>query len=143
MTKEQRREYDKAYYKANRDKILSQKIAYQEVNSQRIAERRKSYYRANSKEILSKDKLKRESLKDSFYTLYYLREEHYVGVTNQPKLRLKNHKKSGKHTIDYEAITTFNTKREALDAERHLHSIGYNGGNPRNFKNNYEKAFLN
>ena len=118
MTKEQRREYDKAYNIANRDKIAAKVKRHYESNKEKIADRRKAYY------------------KDDFYTLYYLKEEHYIGQTNQPKLRINNHRVKGKHVLDYEAVATFNTKREALDAERYLHSIGYNGGNPRNFKNN-------
>ena len=70
-----------------------------------------------------------KTLKDSFYTLYYLKEEHYIGTTNQPKLRLYTHKRDGNHTLDYEVVSTFDSKRDALDAEAYMHSIGYNGRN--------------
>lgn len=88
----------------------------------------KEYYEANKEEILAQRKKYRNSLKDDFYTLYYLKEDHYVGVTNQLKGRMYNHKNKGKHVLDYEVIATFKTKREALDAERYMQdSLSYLG----------------
>tara|TARA_R110000822_G_C14905788_1_gene449563 strand:- start:54 stop:377 length:324 start_codon:yes stop_codon:yes gene_type:complete len=106
MTKEERKVYGRNRYIAN-----------------------KSIFKLQAKE-------RRESLRQDFYTLYYLKEENYIGVTNQPKLRLGQHKRNKRHVLDYEAVSTFKTKEEALNAERYMHSIGYNGGS-RYFFNNF------
>jgi len=96
-------------------------------------ERKKAYdasrYHLIKEEKNAYNKAYAKTLKDNFYTLYYLKEEHYIGTTNQPNLRLNTHKRDGNHTLDYEAVSTFDTKREALDAEAYMHSIGYNGRN--------------
>ena len=89
-------------------------------------------------EIKAKNKQRKAHYKrtktNSFYTLYYLPEEHYVGMSQQPKIRLQNHKSAGKHVLDYEVIGTFKNKRECLTAEHYMHSIGYNGTNPAKIK---------
>ena len=108
--KEKKRLYAVAYNLANKDKA-------------------RAYYLKNRERILASKKRFRKSLVDGFYTMYYLKEEHYVGVTNQPKTRIPRHKVNGKHTLDYEVIATFKTKLEALNAEKYMHSIGYNGIN--------------
>jgi len=107
MTKEDKREYDKKRYLNNKSSIKSRVKKYG------------------------------ESLKEDFYTLYYLKEEHYIGITNQPILRLSAHKSKGRHVLDYEVITTIANKKEALIIEKQLHSIGYNGGSRYFFDNFY------
>ena len=99
------------------------------MNAYRIAnlEKLKKYSREQGKDYRTRNT-------NEFYTLYYLKEEHYVGVTKRPKLRIKDHKKKNKHVLDFETIATFNTKREALNAEAYMHSLGYVGGNPFIFK---------
>ena len=108
MTKEETADIKKRWYEANRALIL---------------EKKREYYKANKDKRLAY----KATLKDDFYTLYYLKEEHYIGVTNQSRFRLLNHKKNGKHILDYEVISLFKTKKEALAVERYMHSIGYNG----------------
>ena len=98
----------KRYYEANKEKIK----AYREVNKEKIKAYRKEYY---------------ESLINDFYTMYYIPQHHYIGITNQPITRLRNHSTVGRITTDWEVVSTFKTKREALDAEKYMHSIGYCG----------------
>jgi predicted GIY-YIG superfamily endonuclease len=114
---EKRREYMRAYNKANRV---------------RIAATHKAYYEANKDKVDAKSKEYASQYKDDFYTLYYLKEEHYIGITNQPKIRMYTHKSNGKYVLDYEVVSTFKTKREALDAESIFHDIlKYRGSNKR------------
>tara|TARA_R110002049_G_scaffold213318_1_gene384685 strand:+ start:234 stop:605 length:372 start_codon:yes stop_codon:yes gene_type:complete len=112
MTTEDRNAKARAYYKVNKEKVLA---------------RQKTYYQSNKESHNATKNKWRQSLKDKFYTLYYLTEHHYVGVTNQPRIRMVKHRVLGRITRNYEVIATFKTKREALDAEKHLHSIGYEG----------------
>ena len=67
------------------------------------------------------------SMKDDFYSLYYLPEEHYIGVSNQPKIRMYNHKYRKRHVLNYEIVCVFKTREEAVAVESYMHSIGYNG----------------
>ena len=87
---------------------------------------RNEHNRANRCPV--KAKQWRESQKDSFYTLYYLPREHYVGVTNYPSKRMTNHRCNGKDTEGYRSLYTFKTKREALDLELKFHKeLGFRG----------------
>ena len=47
MTKEEKRERNKRYYQANREKILAQAATYREANNEKIAEYRKKHYEKN------------------------------------------------------------------------------------------------
>mgnify|MGYP003626692158 CR=1 FL=1 len=109
------------------DKQIKRRLRYlKNKDTQKV--KVKEYYEANKESILSQSKKYRSSLKDNFYSLYYLTEDHYVGVTNQLKNRMYNHKNKGKHVLDYEVIATFETKREALNAERYMQdSLSYLG----------------
>ena len=67
--------------------------------------------------------------KKEYYTLYYIPSENYIGISFQPSIRMYAHKYSNRDTTNWVTIKTFKTKREALDAERFYHSIGYEGAN--------------
>ena len=71
----------------------------------------------------------KESLKDGFYTVYYLKEDHYVGQTNCLPVRLEKHKRNGRHILDAEVLARFETRTEALAFESRLHDMGYHGRN--------------
>ena len=119
MTKEEKKKiYLKAYREANREKARQYAREYSKKNGKDLAAK---------KSIYGKEYRARHT--NDFYTLYYLKEEHYVGITKRPKLRIKDHKKKNRHVLDFEIISTFKSKREALDVERLLHNLGYNGCN--------------
>ena len=88
-------------------------------------------WRANNPDkVAAMSARKRAKKKTTFYSLYYLPEMHYIGVTNQLQVRMWNHNCLGRITEGYEVICTFETKREALDAERFIQdTYGYNGKN--------------
>tara|TARA_R110002072_G_scaffold301120_1_gene480063 strand:+ start:488 stop:937 length:450 start_codon:yes stop_codon:yes gene_type:complete len=145
MTKEEKRAYSKAHYIANREAyinrakkrresqpeaVAAQQKAYREANKDKVAARKKAYYNANQEKIRARVKAQRATLVDDFYTMYYIPQHHYIGVTNQPKRRLSAHREVGKDTEGWEVVYTFKTKREALDMERKFHDVlGYNGKN--------------
>tara|TARA_R110002012_G_scaffold14698_2_gene60146 strand:- start:2074 stop:2469 length:396 start_codon:yes stop_codon:yes gene_type:complete len=130
MTK---KEYDKKRYLENREKERAQKKSYYLKNKEKIDDKQRLYKLANLDKVKAKEKKYSESMKDGLYTLYYLREEHYIGVTNSVKSRMSSHKSLGKHIEDLEVLYKYNTRREALDAEKLMHSIGYSGVN-KNYK---------
>ena len=72
---EKKKAYDKAYFKANKDKILAQnkawyeankneKKAYYEANKDKIKARKKAYFKANKDKILAQQKEYYEASKD-------------------------------------------------------------------------------
>ena len=123
-----RKEYARKYYQANKEKIGAQKKARREANREQYLLGTKAYYQAN------KEKAKKEYLSniDSMYTVYYLLEEHYVGMTKSLKYRLNQHKnKNNRHVEDVEVIGKYKTKAEATRVEAALHSMGYLGRHPQ------------
>lgn len=68
----------------------------------------------------------RESKKDGLTYVYYLPEEHYVGITNHVDSRMREHKKI-RITDNYEIIAKFERRVDAHWFETMLHQRGYNG----------------
>ena len=79
QTKEEKAAYSRAYYAANREKILAEREAnreanreekaayhraYQEANKEKLAEQRKAYYEANKEKLLAYQKAYREANKE-------------------------------------------------------------------------------
>tara|TARA_R110000782_G_C14615219_1_gene392585 strand:+ start:123 stop:494 length:372 start_codon:yes stop_codon:yes gene_type:complete len=104
---------------------------YKADNKERLSAYKKGWAKANKDKIAAQNKRYSDSLKNDFFTLYYLPRHNYIGVSNQPLSRMKMHKKLEKDISNWVTIKTFKTKREALDAEKFYHSIGYKGANPR------------
>lgn len=61
------------------------------------------------------------------YVVYYLPEHHYVGMTNNLKKRVIDHKKKGKIVEGIEVVGTYETAVEAHYVETSLHLMGYEG----------------
>ena len=121
LTDEEKRfrkaEISRKYRAANREVLLAKKKEYRENNKEMIANSKKAYH---------------ESCKDGLFTVYYLKEDHYVGYTANLKQRLSKHRYGhGRHILDVEVLAKFNTKEEALSYESKLHSMGYLGLNIR------------
>ena len=82
------------------------------------------------------DSKRKRRVRDGFYSVYYLPEHHYIGMTNCVKNRMQEHRrKNGKFTIDYEIVGTYNTAVEAHLTETALHCMGYKGFNYKGSKN--------
>ena len=88
----------------------------------------KLWRQRNKDKVAAMDARKKAKLKTKHYSLYYMPEEHYIGVTNQLTIRMVNHRCKNKITEGYEVISTFSNKKEALKVEKLYHSIGYIGG---------------
>ena len=148
--KERKAAYNKAWYQENKAKKLAKNKAwrdankersavnakaYREVNKEEIRVKAQAYYKANKEKIDAYNNSKRISTADGLYTVYYLPKENYVGMTSNLSWRLRGHKNRNNRKVeDVEIFGKYETKREALDAERELHSLGYAGANPTHLK---------
>ena len=66
--------------------------------------------------------------KDGYHYVYYLPEEHYVGVTDNVKYRMYSHKSNfSRYTKDVEIVYRHTCRKEAELVESKLHSMGYQG----------------
>lgn len=64
------------------------------------------------------------------YALYYIPEEHYIGITNNVYTRMNKHKHLGKIIDGWEVIQCYDNPIEAHFHETLFHLIGYNGYRP-------------
>lgn len=61
------------------------------------------------------------------YTVYYLPEEHYVGMTKDLLERMRDHTKKGKIVDGYEIVGQYLNPKIAHLLETQLHYRGYHG----------------
>ena len=123
MTEEERKEYrrkhNRRYRLAHKEKIA----ANREANREKQA----AYREANK----DKQVAYMEAKKDGLYTVYYLKEDHYAGMTTNLTYRLYQHKNVyNRHIEDVEVIGRYQTKEGAARVEAALHSMGYLGRHP-------------
>ena len=64
------------------------------------------------------------------YGVYYLPEEHYVGMSVNIPNRMLKHKHLGRSTAGWELLCSFENPIEAHLMETRLHLMGYNGYRP-------------
>ena len=65
---------------------------------------------------------------DGYTYVYYLPEEHYVGVTTSPVKRMNQHRNSQNHIVDgWEIIARFERRVDAHYLEIMFHMRGYQG----------------
>ena len=86
-------------------------------------------YMKNNKERVAKIKKKYNKTKKlDHYLVYYLPEENYCGVTNNPHFRMSKHKTDGNDTNNWRVLATAKTRQEALTIENKYHTeLGMNG----------------
>jgi hypothetical protein len=125
MTKEEKRLKRNANAKKyNANKTKEQKEA------QKIY--RAKWNKANKDKIAAQNKRYSDKVKERepYYTVYYLKEDNYVGQTAGLSKRLAVHKyEAGRHVLDVEVLGKFETREEAKFFEAKLHDMGYAGKN--------------
>lgn len=71
------------------------------------------------------------------FSVYYLPEEHYVGMTNNLNRRLSHHKHTGKIIDNFEIVCYFKRQVDAHLYETWLHAMGYHGFFVGHYNENY------
>ena len=103
-----------------------------------------TYLRSYCKECGRKQRRDwRDSKKDGEWYVYYLPEEHYVGVTSLIEDRIKVHQRQGNIIDGYEIIAKYNHPALALMVEALFHYCDYNGCalNKKNGKKNATRQY--
>jgi hypothetical protein len=85
--KECRKEYKKAYYEQNREKIKERKKAYRKQNAEKIKERMKAYYEQNAEKIKKYGKAWREQNAEKI-------KERHKAYREQNREKIKERKKA-------------------------------------------------
>lgn len=100
-----------------------------------------SEWRANNKEkVASKRSKNRENIRrrqrerreDGFYTVYYLPNEHYVGMTDGFDQRIYHHNYAGKNVEGCIVLRTFDNAFDAHIYETQWHKMGARGCHLKN-----------
>ena len=121
-------DYQREYQIKHKDKLNAVSKEYYKNNKEAQIETQKKWKENNKEHLESYQENYYKSLKDGLFTVYYLKEEHYIGQTNSIQLRMNSHKCNHKrHVLDVEILGKFETRKEALAFEAKLHLMGYNG----------------
>jgi hypothetical protein len=99
MTKEELKEYHKAYYQANKEKNK----AYREANRDKIAEKKKAYYQANKEKLKEKRKGYYEANRDKIteYCKAYYEANRDKLLENNKAYRKENRDKLAEYNKEY------------------------------------------
>ena len=95
--KEYMKDYSAKYYEANKEQKKELSAKWRVENKERVRAYSKEYRQANKHKP----------------TVYYIPEEHYVGITENLYERIQKHKSLGKNIEGYRILKEFNTRQEA------------------------------
>lgn len=101
---------------------------YRDKSNERRNKTTTMYYKSTCK-VCTVEALElwRLSKKDGHHSVYYLPEEHYVGMTDCMYSRMRAHGRDGKITEGYEVMATFERSVDAHWFETMCHQRGYRG----------------
>ena len=116
MTRETKNEYHRKWYQNNKEKVKQKKLAHYHQNKDEINARR-----------TERRKQKKAERMDGYTYVYYLPEEHYIGITGDLKERMADHRKT-KITDGMVVVARFERRVDARWFESMFHQRGYNGG---------------
>ena len=115
----------KQWYQANKERLIQKAKQYYIDNKDKCLERVKQ--RGNDKEYI-RQWMKSHQL--NYHVVYLLPDHNYVGVTNNPYVRMSVHKCEENRTTDnWVELARYIDRQEALVHEARLHSEGYEGAN--------------
>jgi hypothetical protein len=73
--------------------------------------------------------------KDGYHYVYHIADTNYVGITCNPYIRKNNHTFMGRDLnkgTGFQILSRHTFRKEALQVESYLHSLGFNGGGNNN-----------
>lgn len=121
-----KKEYDRAYYRANKEIIDA---------------RAKKRYQANREELIEKQ-LIRHRAQNLHCTIVYVIPNYdglgndYVGITKNLNNRLAKHRSLGKLNVDkWDILDVEYDRAKARELEREFHLNGYHGGRKKKVTN--------
>jgi len=125
MTKEERKEYNKAHYLKNKEKVKERTKQYRLANK----DKSKQWYLDNKEFHLKNCKDYYDNVvKTGDYRVYVLpNANYYVGQTSAETHRMRQHRYDGNDTTDYEILHICDTEKEAKWYEKVYHKIGFPG----------------
>ena len=77
--------------------------------------------------LLSYDDCITYALNRGKYFTYHLPAEYYVGITNHPSKRIRQHRQDGKNVVEAHILEIYDCLEDALIAEAEWHKKGYFG----------------
>ena len=128
MTKEERKEYSKAYYQDNKERIKSYAKKYRDKNRDKI-----KAYKDSRKEITKVyNRMSKQSKKLGYYVVYALPNYNnddsvYCGFTQNTYSRMIKHRSKGLNTKNWFVLDVCKTELDARILEREYHIKGYEG----------------
>ena len=90
MNKLERKEYNKKYHKANKDKLIKQMKEYNLANKDKIKEYNKKYHKANKDKITKQMKDYRKANKDKIKEYYQNNKGYYSIKARNREKNIKN-----------------------------------------------------
>lgn len=140
---EDRKKYTKDYHARNKDKRNEESRLYRLKNKEELKRKRREKAAENREKAAeyarkwrakNKDKVKEQNDKrkpkdrDLEYSVYYLPEEHYVGMTKRLSARISKHKtQHGRNTDGWRVLRTFDNPFDAHIYETQWHKMGAHG----------------
>jgi hypothetical protein len=122
--------YQKQYRLDNKEKIKEYQRAYHKKNYKPKLNGT-TKFNSGSATVKSFSSTERQFRLDNpnLTILYYLPEEHYIGITTckQFNTRMQQHRTAGKYTADVEVLGFYKRRVDAHLQETKLHCIGYYG----------------
>ena len=120
------KEYQKAYYQANKKKLLENASNYSKKNKDKLTDYYSDRY-SKKRESIRKQESKSRAKKKHKPVVYLIVKENYVGITELLDERLRSHKRYNKDISEVIILCECETRKEALEIEAALHKEGYAG----------------
>jgi hypothetical protein len=122
MTKEERKEYNREYFKRNSEKILKQNKEYYENNKERLNKEAHKYYNDNKEKILKQKKEYNKINKDIISIKYKKNHDEYY-QRNKEKIKemRKKYNKENKEEIKKKRNIYIENNKEKISQQKKLY----------------------
>ena len=126
--------YSKAWRDNNPDKIRANQNAHNKRHPEKLKALRKNWMDNNRDKIAARNRRYKEKNTLPYFIVYGIMGYNeagynYCGQTNQPKIRMTEHKTFGKDISEWMILDICQTREEALAIEAQYHDQGYYGRN--------------